>query len=125
TNRIVQRFNEIYQKKVLVECKALIPKIARLPGTDGQKKMGKSLGNCIFLSDTSDAIAKKVKGMYTDPSHLRVEDPGKVEGNPVFSYLDAFDSDQSAVESLKAQYRKGGLGDSTVKKHLNEVLQFF
>ncbi len=125
TNEIVRHFNRMYKKEVLVEAEALIPKIARLPGIDGQAKMGKSLGNCIYLKDSSDEIAKKVKGMYTDPNHLRVEDPGVVEGNPVFTYLDAFDPDLQAVEDLKAHYRRGGLGDSIVKKRLNEVLQAF
>ncbi len=125
TNEIVRHFNNTYKKQVLVEAKALIPKIARLPGIDGGAKMSKSLGNCIYLKDSSDVIAKKVKGMYTDPGHLRVEDPGKVEGNPVFTYLDAFDTDLSAVEELKAHYQRGGLGDSVVKKRLNEVLQAF
>ncbi len=125
TNEIVRHFNRIYKTDVLVECHALIPKIARLPGTDGKAKMGKSLGNCIYLSDSADDLAKKVKGMYTDPGHLRVEDPGKVEGNPVFTYLDAFDPDKETVDELKAHYQRGGLGDSVVKKRLNEVLQAF
>ena len=125
TNEIVRHFNRIYQKEVLVEAEALIPQIARLPGTDGKAKMSKSLGNCIYLGDSADGIAKKVKGMYTDPNHLRVEDPGNVEGNPVFTYLDAFDPDRAAVEELKAHYQRGGLGDSVVKKRLNEVLQAF
>lgn len=123
TNEIVRAFNRTYKKEVLVECQAMIPKIARLPGTDGGAKMGKSLGNCIYLGDSQDAIAKKVKGMYTDPNHLKVEDPGKVEGNPVFAYLDAFDPDITKVAELKAHYERGGLGDSVVKKYLNEVLQ--
>ncbi|MGE0669799.1 MAG: tryptophan--tRNA ligase [Parachlamydiales bacterium] len=125
TNEIVRHFNRIYQKEVLVEAQALIPKLARLPGTDGKAKMSKSLGNCIYLGDSADAVAKKVKGMYTDPGHLKVEDPGKVEGNPVFTYLDAFDPDTAAVEELKAHYQRGGLGDSVVKKRLNDVLQAF
>ncbi|MBI3236651.1 MAG: tryptophan--tRNA ligase [Chlamydiales bacterium] len=125
TNEIVRHFNRIYHCQALVEVKALIPKMARLPGTDGTAKMSKSLGNCIYLGDSADAIAKKVKGMYTDPGHLRVEDPGKVEGNPVFIYLDAFDPDLTAVEDLKAHYQRGGLGDSIVKKRLNDVLQAF
>ncbi len=125
TNEIVRNFNRIYKKEVLVEAKALIPKLARLPGTDGKAKMSKSLSNCIYLGDSADVIAKKVKGMYTDPGHLRVEDPGKVEGNPVFTYLDAFDTDLNAVEELKAHYQRGGLGDSVVKKRLNEALQAF
>lgn len=123
TNELVRSFNRIYKTNVLVEAKAVIPKIARLPGIDGQAKMSKSLGNCIYLGDTSDDIAKKVKSMYTDPGHLRVEDPGKLEGNPVFTYLDAFDEDVAKVEELKAHYTRGGLGDSVVKKRLNEVLQ--
>ncbi|MBS0620173.1 MAG: tryptophan--tRNA ligase [Verrucomicrobia bacterium] len=124
-NEIVRHFNRIYKKEVLVESEALIPKFARLPGTDGKAKMSKSIGNCIYLSDSADTISKKVKGMYTDPQHLRVEDPGKVEGNPVFTYLDAFDPDAQAVEALKEHYQRGGLGDSVVKKRLNEVLQTF
>jgi tryptophanyl-tRNA synthetase len=123
TNEIVRHFNRIYQREVLVECQALIPKIARLPGTDGKAKMSKSLGNCIYLGDSEAEVAKKVKGMYTDPGHLRVEDPGKVEGNPVFTYLDAFDTDLAGLEEMKAHYQRGGLGDSVVKKRLLEVLQ--
>ena len=125
TNEIVRHFNQIYKVDFLQEAKALIPKIARLPGTDGQAKMGKSLQNCIYLKDSVEDIAKKVKGMYSDPNHLRVEDPGCVEGNPVFTYLDAFDEDKESLEELKAHYRRGGLGDSVVKKRLNEVLQAF
>jgi tryptophanyl-tRNA synthetase len=125
TNEIVRNFNRIYKTDVLVECQALIPKMARLPGTDGKAKMSKSLGNCIYLGDSADAVAKKVKGMYTDPGHLRVEDPGKVEGNPVFTYLDAFDHDHIGLEEMKAHYQRGGLGDSIVKKRLNDALQAF
>ncbi len=125
TNEVVRHFNRIYNCSVLVEAKALIPDTGRLPGIDGKAKMSKSLGNCIYLSESADTLAKKVKGMYTDPGHLRVEDPGKVEGNPVFTYLDAFDPDKEAVEALKAHYRKGGLGDGTVKKRLLEVLEAF
>jgi tryptophanyl-tRNA synthetase len=87
--------------------------------------MSKSLNNAIYLSDSADDVAKKVKGMYTDPGHLRVEDPGKVEGNPVFTYLDAFDKEKGIVEELKAHYQRGGLGDSVVKKRLLEILQGF
>lgn len=123
TNELIRHFNRIYKSDVLVEAKAIIPKIARLPGTDGQAKMGKSLGNCIYLGDSEDVVSKKVKGMYTDPNHLRVEDPGKVEGNPVFTYLDAFDKELDKVEEMKAHYAKGGLGDSVVKRRLNDVLQ--
>lgn len=125
THEIVRHFNQTYQCEVLVRPEAVIPKVARLPGTDGKPKMGKTLGNCIFLSDSADVVAKKVKGMYTDPGHIRVEDPGKVEGNPVFTYLDVFDPDKKKVEELKAHYQRGGLGDSVVKKHLNDVLQAF
>jgi tryptophanyl-tRNA synthetase len=125
TNEIVRHFNRIYKTDVLVEAKALIPKIARLPGIDGKAKMSKSLGNAIYLSDSADAVMKKVKGMYTDPNHLKVEDPGKVEGNPVFEYLDAFDPDLAKVQELKDHYSRGGLGDSVVKKYLTDVLQNF
>lgn len=125
TNEIVRHFNRIYKTETLVEAKAMIPKIARLPGIDGKSKMSKSLGNAIYLSDPADVVSKKVKGMYTDPNHLRVEDPGKVEGNPVFEYLDAFDSDKEKLQALKDHYTRGGLGDSVVKKHLNDVLQAF
>lgn len=119
---IVRHFNQTYKKEVLIEPQAMLSKVPRLPGVDGKEKMGKSLGNAIYLSDPVDVIAKKVKGMYTDPGHLRVEDPGKVEGNPVFAYLDAFDPDKEKVEEMKAHYQRGGLGDSVVKKRLLEVL---
>ncbi len=125
TAEIVGKFNRTYGN-VLVEPKALIPKVGgRLPGIDGGAKMSKSLNNAIYLSEESDSLAKKVKSMFTDPTHLRVEDPGKVEGNPVFIYLDAFDKDKEKVASLKAEYTKGGLGDSVVKKYLLEVLENF
>lgn len=123
TNEIVNSFNRIYKCKVLVRAKARLSKISRLPGTDGQAKMGKSLGNAIMLCDPEKVVAKKVKRMYTDPNHLRVEDPGTVEGNPVFSYLDAFDPDKEALEEMKAHYRRGGLGDVKVKNRLREVLE--
>lgn len=125
TNEVVRAFNRTYNTDVLVEAQALIPKIARLPGIDGQAKMSKSLGNAIYLSDLPDQVSKKVKKMYTDPHHLRVEDPGKVEGNPVFSYLDAFGTDLDKIQALKAHYERGGLGDSVVKKYLLEVLLEF
>jgi tryptophanyl-tRNA synthetase len=125
TNEIVRSFNRIYETDVLVEAEARIPKIARLPGIDGQAKMSKSLNNAIYLSDDVDQVSKKVKKMYTDPSHLRVEDPGKVEGNPVFDYLDAFDTNIEKVQELKEHYQRGGLGDSVVKKYLLEVLLEF
>ncbi len=125
TNELVRAFNRIYKTDVLIEVEAIVPKIARLPGTDGQAKMGKSLGNAIYLSDSDEVLAQKVKNMYTDPTHLRVSDPGKVEGNPVFAYLDAFDPDPMEVQALKEHYQRGGLGDSTVKKRLLEVLENF
>lgn len=125
TNEVVRSFNRIYKKEVLVEAKALVPKVARLAGLDGQAKMSKSLNNCIYLGDSSDELAKKVKSMYTDPDHLRVQDPGKIEGNTVFEYLDAFDSDITKVAELKAHYQKGGLGDMVVKNYLLEVLNAF
>jgi tryptophanyl-tRNA synthetase len=122
---IVRKFNRMYKTDVLVEPKVVLAAVARLPGIDGKAKMSKSLGNCIYLSDGADEVAKKVKGMYTDPGHLRVEDPGKVEGNPVFTYLDAFAKEKGKVEELKEHYQRGGLGDSVVKKYLLEVLQEF
>ncbi|XDE61842.1 tryptophan--tRNA ligase [Arthrospira platensis BEA 1257B] len=123
TSDIVQRFNNLYNCQILIKPQAMIADVARLPGIDGKAKMSKSLGNAIYLKDSSDEIWRKVKEMYTDPNHIRVEDPGTVEGNPVFRYLDAFDSDQEALEEMKAYYRRGGLGDMKVKKHLNYVLQ--
>lgn len=121
---IVRSFNSIYGD-VLVEPEAVIPKdtLGRLPGTDGKAKMSKSIGNCIYLSDDADTIKKKVMSMYTDPNHIRVEDPGQIEGNTVFTYLDVFASDKEAVEEMKAHYKRGGLGDVKVKKYLNEVMQ--
>jgi tryptophanyl-tRNA synthetase len=125
TNEIVRHFNRIYKADVLVEAEAVVSSFGRLPGTDGKLKMGKSLGNAIFLSDSPDVVAKKVKGMYTDPNHLNVNDPGQVEGNPVFTYLDVFDPDKEALAAMKAHYTRGGLGDSVVKKRLHEVLEVF
>lgn len=125
TVEVVRKFNRLYRTEVLVEPKALIATISRLPGIDGKAKMSKSLGNAIYLSDPTDLIVKKVKGMYTDPGHLKVEDPGKVEGNPVFIYLDAFAADKNKVTELKEHYQRGGLGDSVVKKYLLEVLLAF
>ena len=131
---IVRRFNHIYGE-TLVEPEILLPDNAaclRLPGTDGKAKMSKSLGNCIYLSDDADTVAAKIKTMYTDPNHLRVQDPGQVEGNPVFTYLDAFCRpehferylpDYPNLEELKAHYRRGGLGDVKVKKFLTAIMQ--
>ena len=122
TTEIVRSFNRIYNCDVLVEPKGLLSSVPRLPGTDGKGKMSKSLGNVISLCDSADTVRQKVKTMYTDPKHLRVSDPGTVEGNPVFSYLDAFDPDKAALAEMKAHYERGGLGDVTVKKRLLEVL---
>ncbi len=121
---IVRRFNRLYGP-VLVEPTALVSKHARLPGTEGQSKMGKSLGNAIFLSDPTDVVAQKVMAMYTDPRHVRAELPGTVEGNPVFVYLDAFDPDSAGVDDLKRRYRAGGLGDVAIKRRLIEILEAF
>lgn len=122
TNEIVRSFNRVYHCTVLVEPKALLSSVSRLPGTDNKGKMSKSLGNVISLSDSADTISKNVMNMYTDPIHLRVEDPGTVEGNPVFAYLDAFDPDKKNLQAMKSRYRQGGLGDVTVKRRLLEVL---
>ena len=125
TLEIVRKFNRTYKCNVLVEPQAVIPEVPRLPGTDGQAKMGKTLGNAIYLSDDADTVSRKVRSMYTDPNHLRVEDPGCVEGNPVFTYLDVFAPNRKEVEDLKEHYRRGGLGDVKVKKYLLDVLQNF
>lgn len=101
----------------------MIPKIGRLPGVDGNAKMSKSQGNAIPLSASSDDIRQAVRRMYTDPDHLRATDPGKVEGNVVFTYLDAFAEERGFVEELKARYQRGGLGDMAVKRHLEDILQ--
>lgn len=126
TCEIVDSFNRIYGEETLVRPKAVVPESgSRLPGTDGTAKMSKSLGNGIYLSDSPDTIVKKVKSMYTDANHLRVEDPGQVEGNPVFVYLDQFGTDVARIAELKAHYTRGGLGDMTVKKYLIDVMQEF
>lgn len=125
TVEIVRKFNKTYKCKVLVEPKALVPKISRLVGTDGQAKMSKTLNNAIYLSDPLSVLEKKIKKMYTDPTHLHIDDPGKIEGNPVFIYLDAFGTDKEKIEELKEHYQRGGLGDSIVKKYLLEVLVEF
>lgn len=134
TREIVRKFNDVYGE-VLVEPEILLPDnkaCLRLPGTDGMAKMSKSLGNCIYLADTEEDVRKKVMSMFTDPNHLRVEDPGKVEGNPVFIYLRAFSKPEHFAEflpeyanltELEEHYIRGGLGDVKVKKFLNNVLQ--
>lgn len=131
---IVRRFNHIYGE-TLVEPNILLPQNAvccRLPGTDGKAKMSKSLGNCIYLAETAKEVEKKVKSMYTDPTHLRVEDPGHLEGNTVFTYLDAFCKPEhfglywpeyQSLDEVKEHYQRGGLGDMKVKKFLNKILQ--
>ena len=131
---IVHRFNNVYGE-TLVEPNIMLPQNSaclRLPGLDGKAKMSKSLGNCIYLSDEAEDIRKKIMSMYTDPNHLRVEDPGNTEDNPVFIYLDAFCKDEDFAEfwpeyknldELKAHYQRGGLGDVKVKKFLNNVIQ--
>jgi len=124
-NEIIRSFNRIYKTPVFSEVEWLPSKTPRLPGIDGKTKMSKSMGNAIFLSDSADAVAKKVMSMYTDPEHIRVEDPGKVEGNTVFMYLDVFDPDKNTVEEMKAHYQRGGLGDVKVKRRLIEVLNTF
>lgn len=137
TKEIVHKFNAIYapQNPVLVDPRALIPEAEackRLPGTDGKAKMSKSLGNCIYLADSADEVRTKIMSMYTDPLHLQVSDPGHLEGNTVFTYLDAFARDEhferycpdyANLDEMKAHYTKGGLGDVKVKKLLNNIVQ--
>ncbi|MBR6962315.1 MAG: tryptophan--tRNA ligase [Prevotella sp.] len=136
TRELVRRFNQTYAE-VLVEPNILLPEnltARRLPGTDGKEKMSKSLGNCIYLSDSADEVWQKVRSMYTDPLHVNLNDPGHVEGNAVFTYLDAFASDDhfsrywpeyQNLDELKEHYRRGGLGDMKCKKFLNQVLNEF
>ncbi|MDE7416366.1 MAG: tryptophan--tRNA ligase [Lachnospiraceae bacterium] len=137
TKEIVHKFNSVYapDNPVLVDPKALIPEAEackRLPGTDGKAKMSKSLGNCIYLADSADEVRTKIMSMYTDPLHLQVSDPGHLEGNTVFTYLDAFARDEhferycpdyANLDEMKAHYTKGGLGDVKVKKLLNSIIQ--
>lgn len=122
TNEIVRKFNSIYGE-VLVETKGVLSTHTRLAGLDGKAKMSKSLGNCIYIGDDADTLKKKVMSMFTDPDHIRVEDPGKIEGNMVFAYLDVFGEDKTAIEEMKAHYQRGGLGDMKVKRYLLEVLE--
>ena len=136
TREIVHKFNAVYGE-VLVTPEMLLPENAaclRLPGTDGKAKMSKSLGNCIYLSDTSKEIKKKVNSMYTDPEHLQITDPGHVEGNVVFTYLDAFSTPEhfakflpeyANLDEMKDHYRRGGLGDGTCKKFLFNIMEDF
>ena len=134
TREIVRKFNHIYGEEVLIEPKALLPDnqvCMRLPGTDGKAKMSKSLGNCIYLSDTQEEVQKKIMSMYTDPTHLKVSDPGHIEGNTVFTYLDAFCrtehfekywNEYSSLDEVKDHYQRGGLGDVKVKRFLNSII---
>ncbi|MBB2964273.1 tryptophan--tRNA ligase [Methylobacterium sp. R2-1] len=122
TNAIVRRLNRQVGHALLPEARALIPASGRLPGVDGRAKMSKSHGNALALSAADDEIRAAVRRMYTDPDHLRVSDPGRVEGNVVFTYLDAFDPDRDTVAEMKAHYRRGGLGDTVVKQRLETVL---
>ena len=133
TNEIVRKFNSLYGE-TLNECKILLPEkevCKRLPGLDGNNKMSKSLGNCIYLSDTEEELRKKIMSMYTDPNHIKIEDPGKIEGNIVFTYLDAFCKDDDFakylpeyhnLDELKDHYKRGGLGDVKIKRFLFEIL---
>ena len=134
TREIVRKFNSIYDE-VLVEPEVILPDneaCMRLPGIDGKQKMSKSLGNCIYLADTEEEVRKKVMSMYTDPTHIQVSDPGHIEGNCVFTYLDAFSrpehfaeylSEYNNLDELKEHYKRGGLGDVKIKKFLNNVIQ--
>ena len=123
TNELVHKFNTLVGKPVLTPCSILLSETSRLPGIDGKAKMSKSLGNAIALGASAKEVKKAVHMMYTDPNHIRVEDPGTVEGNVVFLFLDAFDGNADEVAELKAHYRRGGLGDSVVKRRLEERLQ--
>ncbi len=121
---IVRRFNRLY-RKVLIEPKALVGAMARLPGTDGGAKMSKSLGNCIYLGDPTETVRKRVMSMFTDPTRIHPTDPGHVEGNPVFTYHDVFNPNKAEVEDLKERYRKGTVGDVEVKQRLFDALENF
>ena len=128
TRELVRSFNHAYQTDVLVEPEGIYPEneaAGRLPGLDGNAKMSKSLGNGIYLADDMDTLKKKVMSMYTDPNHIRVEDPGKIEGNMVFHYLDVFgrEEDRAEIEAMKEQYQRGGLGDVKTKRYLLDILE--
>ncbi|BDR61013.1 tryptophan--tRNA ligase [Lactobacillus xylocopicola] len=125
TREIVRTFNRVYNCQVLVEPEGYFPTQGqgRLPGLDGNAKMSKSLNNAIYLSDDAATVKQKIMSMYTDPGHIHVEDPGKVEGNTVFTYLDIFAPDKDKVAELKEDYQKGGLGDVKIKRYLNEVME--
>ncbi|MDR3030836.1 MAG: tryptophan--tRNA ligase, partial [Holosporales bacterium] len=123
SNEIVRRFNRIYNTDILVEAKPILSVVQRLIGIDGKAKASKSLNNAIFMSDSDKTIKEKVYSMYTDPNHINITDPGCVEGNVVFAYLDAFFENKDELSSLKEKYKKGGLGDSVLKSLLSETLQ--
>lgn len=122
TNEIARAFERIYGGGVFKDVKGMVGRVGRLPGIDGSAKMSKSAGNAILLSDTTKQIKEKVQKMFTDPKHLRVEDPGSLDGNVVFDFLEVFDTDRETLEAMKAHYQRGGLGDSKVKARLVEVL---
>ena len=124
-NEIVRKFNQLYGggREVLLECEPMLSHATRLSGIDGKAKASKSLDNAIYLSDPAEVVRKKVMQMYTDPGHIKATDPGKIEGNVVFEYLDAFDPDKGTVSEMKKQYQHGGLGDVSCKKRLIEVLE--
>ena len=124
TNEVARSFNSHYSP-IFKECKAIVSDFSRLMGIDGNAKASKSLNNCIFLNEDSKSVKDKVMSMYTDPDHIHVHQPGKVEGNMVFHYLDAFDSDKEKVQELKEDYKKGGLGDVVLKRRLIEVLEAY
>ena len=124
TREIVRRFNRLYGK-VLIEPRAMLGAVARLPGTDGGAKMSKSVGNCIYLGDPSEVVRKRVMSMFTDPKRIHPTDPGTVEGNPVFTYHDVFNPNKEEIEDLKERYRKGTVGDVEVKQKLFEALETF
>lgn len=123
TNQIIRRFNAMYATNILKECEAMLSSTSRLVGIDGKSKSSKSLGNAIALSDPPEIIKQKVFQMYTDPNHIKISDPGRVEGNVVFAYLDAFHTDPEAIFYLKMEYQRGGLGDVFIKNLLNDCLQ--
>ena len=128
TREVVRTFNNTYKTDVLVEPEGIFPKneaAGRLPGLDGNAKMSKSLGNGIYLSDDADTVRKKVMSMYTDPNHIRIEDPGQIEGNMVFHYLDIFgrEEDKAEIAAMKEHYQRGGLGDVKTKRYLLEILE--
>lgn len=123
SNEIAERINKIAGRDLVPTCKAMLSSVGRLPGIDGRAKASKSLGNAISLSAGPDEVQTAVRAMYTDPDHVRVSDPGRVEGNVVFAHLDAFDPDRDGPEDLKVHYRRGGLGDMVLKRRLATILE--